>query len=124
MRSLFLSVALGIGALGLIGATPSRTEASWLSQALHARYDPYYYGSGYDGGYYPYSYAYPGYSSYSYGYAYPSYRYYSRPYYGYFARPYYGHARSFYWGGNHGHWSGHHGGWHAGHHGGGHHHHR
>ena len=47
MRSLLLSVALGLGALGVIGATPSRADASWLSQALHARYDPYYYGPHY-----------------------------------------------------------------------------
>jgi hypothetical protein len=112
MRSLFLSAALGLGSLGLIAATPSRAEASWLSEALHAYFDPYYYG-----GYYSPAYAYPWYGYYGpgYVYSYPSYSYYSVPYY-------YGPARRDYWGGwggRHGYWRGH-PVWHGGYRGGGH----
>jgi hypothetical protein len=58
MKSLLLTAALGLGSLGLVGATPSRANASWLSEALHARYDPYY------GAYYAPAYIYRGYGYY------------------------------------------------------------
>jgi hypothetical protein len=64
MRSWILAAALGLGSLGLIGATPSHAHASWLSEALHARYGPVYYDDGY------------------YAPAYPSYNYYPAPYHG------------------------------------------
>jgi hypothetical protein len=57
MKSLLLAGALG---LGLIGVTPSQAHASWLSEALHARYDPYCYGA-----YYPPANAYPNYGYYA-----------------------------------------------------------
>jgi hypothetical protein len=119
MKSLFVAAALGLGSLGLIGATPSQANASWLSQALHAQFDPNYYG-----GYYAPGYVYPGYSYYSPTYVYPS--------YGYYSAPYYSPGVSFWWGsgpryyrGWHGHWNGHHNVWHGGSWHGGHgHHHR
>jgi hypothetical protein len=71
MSSLLLSVALSVGAMGFPGATPSRTEANWLSQALHGRYDPYYYS------YYSPWYVYPDYGYYTPGYVYPRFSYYA-----------------------------------------------
>jgi hypothetical protein len=109
MKSLIVAAALGLGSLGLIGATPAKANASWLSQALHARFDPYYYG-----GYYAPGYVYPSYNYYSPTYVYPGYGYNYRP------------GVSFWWGsgprysrGWHGHWHGHRNAWHGGH---GHHH--
>jgi hypothetical protein len=110
MRSLLLSVALGVGALGLLGATPARSEASWLSEALHARYDPYYYD------YYSPSFVYPDYNYYTPGYVYPNSDNYAYPQYGNYSWPYYSPSRSFYWGGYRGHWHGDHHGWYGDHH--------
>ena len=48
MRSLITSLLLGVGALGISAATPASSQASWLSESLHRRYDPaYYYGPAY-----------------------------------------------------------------------------
>jgi hypothetical protein len=130
MKSMILSAVLGLGALGLVGATPAKAEASWLSEYLHARFDPTYNAYPYYPGYYGDPYSAPVYDyyyapSYSYG-AYwspPAYYYNLYPAYGYR----YGHHS---WHGYHGHHGYHHGGheWHGGHswHGGhgGHGHHR
>ncbi len=123
MKSLLVAVALGLGSLALIGATPSQAKASWLSEALHARFDPYYYGD------YP-PYVYPDTVYYSPAYVYPYYGYYA-PYYSpgvsFYVWPRYGWGRwggwHGYWGGYRGGWHGYHGGWH-GYHGGWHGHHR
>jgi hypothetical protein len=94
MRSLLVAAALGLGSLGLIGATPSQANASWLSEALHARFDPNYYGT-------------------------PAYGYYGPDYVAppsYYSAPYYQPGVSFYWGGGtryYGHWHGYRGAWHA-----------
>src|SRR5262249_29605985 len=133
MKSFVLSAVLGLGALGLVGLTPSKAEASWLSEALHARFDPAYRGYSY----YDYGPAYGYYRDY--GYPYGTYYYapaydYVVPYRSYwygagYYRPWYGHG----WHGHGGHewhggrgWHGgheHHGGhgWHGGHGHGGHH---
>src|SRR5579884_1989272 len=140
MRTLMLSAALSVAAL--VGLAPAKADASWLSEYLHARFDPdyyspaYSYAPAYD---YPYSYA-PAYEEDyvtpyyvpSYTYYVPSYSYwdYSYPtYWGSYAYPVYGrswgghHAYGDrYWGGGHwaghreggGHWTGYRGG-HAGH---------
>ncbi len=121
MKSLFLAAALGLGSLGLVGLTPGRADASWLSEALHARYGPYSYG-----GYY----VAPGYDYYAPTYVYPGYNYYAPPVY--YTTPYYvSPGVSYYrWSGPryYGHWGGyHHGdyhGWSGGHGGRGGHHHR
>ena len=78
MRTLIPSVALSVGAL--VGLAPAKAEASWLSQALHARYDPYYYGgpSYYYAPAYDYSDA-PAYYDYGTPYYVPSYGYYQAP---------------------------------------------
>src|SRR6516165_75377 len=44
MKSLVLAAALGLGSLALVGITPAKADASWLSEALHRYYDPGYYG--------------------------------------------------------------------------------
>jgi hypothetical protein len=72
MKSLILATVLGLGSLGLIGATPSRSDASWLSQALHAQFDPNYYD-----GYYAQPYVDPGYAYYPPYYVDPGYSYYA-----------------------------------------------
>src|SRR5262245_28811973 len=72
MRTFILSAALAVGAL--VGLTPAKADASWLSQAYHARY-PAYYGSYYYPGYGYYA---PGFNYYNYSYG-PSYGYW--PYY-------------------------------------------
>src|SRR5437588_1907654 len=54
MRSIITSVLLGLGALGVTAATPASSQASWLSEALHRRYDPAYYGPSYYAPAYPY----------------------------------------------------------------------
>ena len=113
MKSLIVSAALGLGALGLVGLTPSKAQASWLSEALHARFDPAYGYSYYN---YAPAYGYP-YYDYPYGtyYSGPTY-YYGVPYGSYwygprYYRPWYGHR----WHEHHGHeWHGGHG--HGGHH--------
>src|SRR5262249_36119380 len=106
MKALLLAAALGVGVLSL---APAHADASWLSQALHARYDPYPYG-----GYYA-----PPACDYSAPtYVYPRYDYYYAPPAHYYSAPYYRPGVSFYWGGGHryyGHWGGHYGGWHGGH---------
>jgi hypothetical protein len=117
MKSLLVAAALGLGSLGLVGLTPAKADASWLSEALHRRYDPGYYAY-----YAPPVYDYGDY----YG---PSTSYYVDPGYVYppptvyYSTPYYTPTWSYYW------WSGpryyghhHHEGWHGGH--GWHHHHR
>jgi hypothetical protein len=94
MRSLFLSIVLGLVSLGLVGLTPQRAEAQW------PRYSGYYYPSTsyyysapyYSGYYYPRTYSYPGYSGYYYPQNYSSYYYpgnyssYYYPGYGYYYR--------------------------------------
>ena len=64
MKSLFLSLVLGVASLGLLGLAPSQAQAWWQTRS-----------------YYPaYSYYYPSYSYYpSYGYAAPAYSYYYGP---------------------------------------------
>jgi hypothetical protein len=47
MRSIITSVLLGVGALGISAVTPAQSQASWLSRAVHRRYDPAYYGPNY-----------------------------------------------------------------------------
>ena len=47
MKSLLLAAALGLGSLRPVGLTPARADASWLSEALHRRDDPGYYGGYY-----------------------------------------------------------------------------
>jgi hypothetical protein len=98
MRSLLISIALGVGALGFLGSTPARADANVPGAAVQVQYAPYY------NGYYAPAYGYPGYSYY----VYPSYGYYSVPYY-YGPRPYY-------WGGYRGYWGGYRWGhgWHGG----------
>jgi hypothetical protein len=80
MRKLLFS-AVAIAALAFVAASPSPSQASWLSQALHAYYDPVYSGSYYD---------YPPYGSYA-----PAYSSYYAPYYGY--APSYGYYGSYYY---------------------------
>ena len=46
MKSLILATVLGLGSLGLIGLTPTKADASWLSEWLHQRFDPNYYSAG------------------------------------------------------------------------------
>jgi hypothetical protein len=53
MRSFITSALLGLGALGITAAVPAQAQASWLSEALHRRYDPNY-GSYYAAPAYPY----------------------------------------------------------------------
>ena len=94
MRSLLVAAALGLGLLGLIGATPSQANASWLSEALHARFDPNYYGT-------------PAYGYYGLDYVVPPI---------YYSAPYYQPGVSSYWGGGpryYGHWHGYRGALHA-----------
>jgi hypothetical protein len=78
MRSLIASVVLGVTTLTGTLALPAQADASWLSEALHQRFDPAYprcYG---DGSYGATPYA-------DYGYAAPEYIYsmpgYAVPYY-------------------------------------------
>src|SRR5437588_4473006 len=84
MRSIITSVLLGLGALGVTAATPASSQASWLSEAMHRRYDPGYYGA------YSYAPAYP-YNApvYDYSYSAPNYDGYAAPYYDTYAAPYY-----------------------------------
>jgi hypothetical protein len=108
MKSLLLYAAFGLGSLGLIGGLPSQAKASWLSEALHAQYDPYYYGADYQPGYvYPYYYSY-----YSPTFVYPSY-WYSTGYYNPGVSYWWGSGPRYY-GGWHGHWNGYHNVWHGG----------
>jgi hypothetical protein len=86
MRSIITSVLLGLGALGITAATPASSQASWLSEALHRRYDPDYYGA------YYYAPAYP-YDGPAYDYSYPA------PYYDGYAAPYYAPYGAYYYGG-------------------------
>jgi len=88
-RFLFAGLA---AALSLVASTPNQARASWLSEALHAYYDPGYYGYGPGYGYYNYapgySYYDPGYSGYAPGYGYS----YSPGYSSYYYAPNYGYA--------------------------------
>jgi len=103
MRKLLFSTLVGIAGLGLWTATPAPADASWLSEALHAYYDPYYgyYGPStypvpysYDYGTYYEPYLVPGYS-YSYWYTPgPYYRWYGSYYAPRYRRGYYGSYRS------------------------------
>jgi hypothetical protein len=84
MRSLFLSVVLGLSALGLtLGPLASSADAQWGWR--RGWYSSYYYPT-YTYSYPAYSYYYPGYSSYytpGYTYGVPSYySTWSTPYYG------------------------------------------
>jgi hypothetical protein len=89
MRSIITSVLLGIGALGVTAATPALSKASWLSEAMHRRYDPSYYRryeyapaySYYDGPAYYDSYAVPYYDANPAPYYAPDGAYYRAPYY-------------------------------------------
>jgi hypothetical protein len=112
---------MGITGLGLWTATPSRADASWLSQALHREFDPdygyygpaysyppaYSYGSYYDDPYYaptvPYTYYEPGYTYYyEPGWSYAPYRSYYRPYYKRYGGYYKGYrSRRYGWGRGH-----------------------
>jgi hypothetical protein len=81
MRSLILSLVLAVASLGVVGVTPTESQAQrWFG-----------WRRGYYGGpvYYPGAYAYyPYYNSYLYPYAYPSYSYsYTMPYYSYYTVP-------------------------------------
>jgi hypothetical protein len=118
MRSAIWAAVVAAATLGGVAATPSNAQASWLSQALHATFDPGYYAGP--------TYYYPGYGTYygpGYGgyYVEPGYV----PYYGSYVTPYYVPYRSHSWYGpryyrpwyGHGPRYGHHGGWHGGHHG-------
>ena len=108
----FLFAAAAVLALGFVAAFPAQSQASWLSEALHRRFDP---------GYYDY-YAAPVYDYGSY-YAPPVYEYeYVAPTYVappvYYSSPYYVTGPSFYWWSGpryYGHYHGYRGGWHGGH---------
>ncbi len=125
MKSLFLAAALG--AVGLLGLAPAPAHASWLSEALHRRFDPAYYYAApvYDYSYYytpAYDYGYYSPPAYDYEYVYPSYGYYySAPAF-YFSVPLGWHHHDHWWGGPryYGHWHDY-DHWHGGH---GWHHHR
>src|SRR5215831_6228962 len=83
----FLPSFLAAGLVLAATALPAR--ASWLSEYLHRRYDPYYYGPAY-GSYYPPDYGYydPAYGQY---YDYPPQLAYPPPtVYYYSPAPYYG----------------------------------
>jgi hypothetical protein len=102
MRKLLFAAAAAT-ALAVLPASPTPAKASWLSEALHRAFDPYYYGDYYVS---PYNYVSPYYGGpyydlgYDYNYPVPAYGYYSdyytpyrTHYYGYrpgFYRPYYG----------------------------------
>jgi hypothetical protein len=119
MRSFITSAVLGLAVLGGTVALPAKANASWLSEALHQRFDPAYYGPAYSSySPLPYTYNAPDYYVPGYSYYYtPGYTYYSP---GSVAPLYVAHYR---WYGNryYGHHDWHHG-WY-GHHGYGHHHH-
>ena len=103
-KTLFAAVAAG--AVALLALVPNHASASWLSQWLHWRFDPYYYavphyGPEY-GAYYPpyYGRAYVAPPSYGYSYYAPDYddlpgpTYYGPTYgfyprYGYYRAPWY-----------------------------------
>jgi hypothetical protein len=110
MRSVILSLVLGVATLGFVGMTPSSAEAQWrrgyrynptydnLQSIYNYHYSIQNYGPfgapyGYTGNYgYNYNYGYnPGYYNYSYGPGGYSY-YYQAPAYGYYYSPrgYYG----------------------------------
>ena len=40
----FIFTAAAVLVLGLVFAVPSQSQASWLSEFLHQRFDPGYYG--------------------------------------------------------------------------------
>ena len=94
MRSIITSVLLGLGALGITAATPASSQASWLSEAMHRRYDPGYYGAYYYAPAYPYSGP-----VYDYSYSAPYYDGYAAPYYDTYATPYYAPYGASYYGG-------------------------
>ena len=91
MKKFLLACVVAVALLA--AGTSGQAKASWLSEALHAYLDPYYYGPAY--GYYAYppapvfpGYGYSGYYAPGYGYGYPvpswSYSYgpgYYRPWY-------------------------------------------
>jgi hypothetical protein len=98
MRSLFLSVVLGLASLGLTAVTPTQSHAAWWN------------GWEYTGYSYPaYVYSYPGYGYYSPGYAsyyhpgyasyyYPGYAgYYSYPTYSYYYPGYANYSYRYWW---------------------------
>jgi hypothetical protein len=87
MRSLFLSLVLGVTSLGVIGITPSSADAAWWRRG-YAYYPAYTY-PGYSS-YYASPYAYS--SPYTYGYSYAPYGYsynYNYSYYPGYSRYYY-----------------------------------
>jgi hypothetical protein len=121
MRRFMFAAAAGL-ALAFVAAAPARSQASWLSEALHRRFDPGYYAPpvySYGGAYY----AQPAYDYYAPTYVAPPAVYYSQPYY-------YGPGTSFYWSSGpryYGRYNGYRGSWHGdrdGWHGGREHHHR
>jgi hypothetical protein len=78
------TAVLGLATLGGSLALPAKADASWLSEALHRRFDPGYYGS-YDPGSYGSYYSGPASGSYGFDYYTPGYTY--PPTYGYATTP-------------------------------------
>ena len=100
MRKLIFPL-VAAGALALLALTPTKTQASWLGEWLHSRYDPGYYSYYYlPEVYYPPTYYDP--------------HYYTPP--SYYAAPYYGRVWGHYDGWHHWdhdwhRWHGYQGGW-------------
>jgi hypothetical protein len=108
MRTWILSAVLAAGALGLLGLTPSESQAQWGRSRLYYPYYPGYV-------YYPPIQSYYSTPAYSYNYSYYqpapyvaptySYSYYTTPSYGYYSPAYsygyrpmtYGYARPYYY---------------------------
>ena len=127
MRKFLIPLAAAAALLCAL-ATPGQAKASWLSELLHARYDPVYYAEPYYPGYYGYyDYAAPAVveTYYTPGVAYYGSTYYAPTYYrGWYGPRYYGGWRGYdrdwyrarYYGPRYGHEWHEHGDWHGHHH--------
>jgi hypothetical protein len=70
MRSLVLSLLLGLASLGVLAATPQKAEAYWYYNPYGAYYAPYYWNSRYYANPYGYGWYYNRYNPYTNNYSY------------------------------------------------------